>query len=151
VTSSNAVTQGLDAFASQHGFTKHSRSWYRQTADVLKVLNLQKSQYGPSYYLNVALWLPELGDTRYPPENHCHVRTRLNSIFPDDSDTIDALLNLEAPVPDRVTAMRAFLTTRLAPLLDAASSTDGLRHSHLGRHLIAASLVTGDALSVLAG
>ena len=33
------------------GFTKKSGSWYRRGEETIAVLNLQKSQYGPSYYV----------------------------------------------------------------------------------------------------
>ncbi|PZS07781.1 MAG: hypothetical protein DLM55_09900 [Acidimicrobiales bacterium] len=44
-------------------------------------LQLQKSQYGLRYYINVALWLLALGEAQFPKERTCHVRSRLSRVL----------------------------------------------------------------------
>jgi hypothetical protein len=73
----------FDELAKRAGFTKRSGSWYRRQADTISVLNLQKSQYGPSYYVNLGVWLSPLGDSGSPPPHHCHVQTRLEALAPE--------------------------------------------------------------------
>ena len=52
----NVTQQALDAFGTGAEVLKKSSTWYRSTDEVIQAVNLQKSQYGPSYYVNI---LPE--------------------------------------------------------------------------------------------
>lgn len=69
------------------GFSKHSGSWYRDTDDVITVAELQKSQYGLQYYVNIALWLRPLGEAKTPKSrpptfaaaSHCLLEARTGS------------------------------------------------------------------------
>ncbi|MCI0635985.1 MAG: DUF4304 domain-containing protein [Actinobacteria bacterium] len=62
------------------GFHKKSDCWYERTKDAILVVNLQKSQFGGQYYLNLGVWLNKLGPATFPKEHHCHIRTRLESV-----------------------------------------------------------------------
>ena len=73
-------------FGERNGFRRKSNAWYLPQAETIAVLDLQKSQYGPQYYANVALWLLPLGDAATPKEGTCQIRTRLTSLFPDSQD-----------------------------------------------------------------
>ncbi|TQJ33450.1 uncharacterized protein DUF4304 [Arthrobacter sp. SLBN-122] len=62
--SRNVIQTTFDGLMESAGFSKTSGSWYRITDDVITVVELQKSQYGLQYYVNIALWLRPLGETR---------------------------------------------------------------------------------------
>jgi hypothetical protein len=73
----------FDKFAAGAGFVKKSGSWYRASDEVITVLNLQKSQYGLSCYVNIAFCLRALGAETFPQEQKCHIRFRLEILLPD--------------------------------------------------------------------
>ena len=123
----NEVQMAYDAFGKGAGMTKHSGSWYRSTSDLVTVVNLQKSQYGSSYYLNVGWWLQALGTVKFPKENELHVRTRLEALVPDRTAEIAGLLNLERPVADRTDRLRDMLHAELLPILNSTQTVEGLR------------------------
>ena len=50
----NLIQQTFDAFGKRAGMLKQSGTWYRATDDVTQAVNLQKSQYCPSYYISLA-------------------------------------------------------------------------------------------------
>ena len=125
----NLVEQAVDEFGREARLEKKSHTWYRRSAEVIAVLNLQKSQYGPQYYVNQAFWLRQLGDEPYPKEHECHVRSRLEDIVPEAEGDIQRLLDLEQPVPDaqRTAGLRQLLGDRLLPVIERAGSVAGLR------------------------
>ena len=75
----NAVHTVFDQFGADMGMLKHSGSWYGRHPEVTTVLNLQKSQYGPKYFFNVAFWFSAAGQMNYPKEWECHIRTRIGA------------------------------------------------------------------------
>jgi hypothetical protein len=123
----NEIKQAFDAFGQHRGMTKHSGSWYRNGPDVITVLNLQKSQYGPSYYINVGFWITALGEELYPMEHRCHVRLRLEMLLPDKATELAGLLSLEPVVPGRTQQLNAILGDEVESFLQQASSVEGLR------------------------
>lgn len=72
----------FDDFMKASGFVKKGGSWYSTSNDAVIVVELQKSQYGPKYYVNIAWWLRLLGNASAPKEHACHVRTRLARLAP---------------------------------------------------------------------
>lgn len=60
------------------GFKKTRTTWHRNSSDGVCVFNIQASQYGPEYYLNVGFYISALGNLEKPPEYKCHIRERLN-------------------------------------------------------------------------
>jgi hypothetical protein len=129
VSERNAVQLAFDRFGKAAGFEKKSGSWYRRGDEVISVSNLQKSQYGPRYYINQAFWLRQLGDERFPKEYKCHIWGRLESLLPDELERITRLLDLEYEMSDeqRINELVGLLTERLLPLIEQGSSVAGLR------------------------
>jgi hypothetical protein len=146
----DVIQVAFDDFAKNAGFSKRSSSWYRSGSDVVTVLNLQRSQYGPKYYINIGLWLVALGEATTPKEHHCHVRTRLELLAGDARETLEKLLDIGSPMDDeaRASEIAAFLEVHLAPILKATVSLESLRSPH-GITFVAKSLVVGPARPVL--
>jgi hypothetical protein len=61
------------------GFKKKGSTWHRLTSDGVHVVNIQGSQWGPEYYLNVGFYLAALGGDETPTEYRCHVRNRISA------------------------------------------------------------------------
>lgn len=146
----NAVQQAFDNWGRQSGFEKKSGSWYCSTDEVISVSNLQKSQYGPSYYFNQAFWLRELGTERYPKEHKCHIRLRLGSLLGAGHERLDQLLNLDYPISDasRSEEFAGILDEKLLPVIVRASSVAGLRLL-LNEGAFKAAGIRGPALRIL--
>ena len=84
----------IDAVLTSYGFTKRRSAWYRYYPETIVVLDLQKSDYGGQYYVNLAVTLRALNPEDYPPEHKCHIRMRLERIV-DDAAKVSAVFNLE--------------------------------------------------------
>lgn len=151
VSRRDAVQQAFDCFGREAGFEKKSGSWYRHAEEVIAVSNIQKSQYGPSYYINQGYWLRRLGNERYPKIVRCHVQARLEDLLPEAEHRIVELLNVENEMPDRerVDELVLLLKGELLPLIEQGSSVTGLR-AMLAGGLLAGAGITGPAQPLLA-
>ena len=125
----NVIQRAFDEFGRDAGFEKKSGSWYRRGDEVIAVSNLQKSQYGPRYYVNQGFWLRQLDEERYPTPNKCHVQLRLERLLPAAEQRINELFDLVHEMSDerRMVELRALLDDGLLPLIERGSSVAGLR------------------------
>ena len=75
-------------------FKKRGLNWYKHYKEVIHVVALQKSAWGNSYYINLAVWVNQLGSSEQPKSRECHLQVRLASIDGTPSE-LDAALNEE--------------------------------------------------------
>lgn len=143
----DGVTTGFREWGKAHGFKRKGATLYRDQAESIAVVNLQGSQWGGQYYVNVALWLKALGDADTPPENKCHVRTRLTSL--DAGPSLAEALVMTSLVTDahRIDALQVSLDAFADPWLRLASSLDALKRD--GRPFLDRCLVNSDAQALL--
>jgi hypothetical protein len=95
----NPLRLALNEALGVAGFSRKGDSWYRQNAEILEIVNLQKSQYGNQHYLNYALWLKALGEPAFPKEEKCHIRMRVDDLS-SSREQLVRLLDLETDVPE---------------------------------------------------
>jgi|SRR6266511_5276601 len=146
----NVVQQAFDEFGKDGGMLKHSGTWYRTGDWVTQAINLQKSQYGPSYYINIGWWLRALGGDKFPKDHQWHIGIRLESLVPNQEEEVEALLDLDTWIAEteRSQRLRDLLDSQLRPVLDRTSSVDGLRELRREGRLKAAA-VRGPAIAIL--
>lgn len=101
------------------GFRKRRSTWHLLRPETVLVVNVQKSEFGPTCYVNLGVYLRALGPEKTPPEYRCHIRTRLDRL-PDAPSTLLASLDLESPLtPDqRAAALRHHVLTSAIPWLE---------------------------------
>ena len=83
------------------GFKKRGSTWWRQLDKFIQVVNIQGSQWSKKFYINLGVYIRELGDKEYPAETDCHIRNRLESIYGPESGILN-LLNYEDYGPDEL-------------------------------------------------
>ncbi len=74
-------------------FKKKATTWRRKCADGVHVVNIQGSQWGTEYYMNLGFYMSAVGNEKEPTEYRCHVRTR---IAEPDRDAAQLVVELEA-------------------------------------------------------
>jgi hypothetical protein len=123
VNIANPIQRTFFQFGKDLAFERRSSTLYGRNDEVVTVSNLQRSQYGPRYYVNQAFWLKELGDVLYPKAYQCHVMCRLESLFPEKVEMIGRLLDLEYDIPDELRSedFRSVLTEHLLPFIKRGS------------------------------
>ena len=116
----SAIAPGMKAL----GFRKKARNWWRTNDYAIQVLNLQKSQFGEQLYVNVAVYLSQLGNETSPPHNRCHVQARLEAIV--DSKYWNEIVTAESETYPSPALLEAVLKGGIA-WLDRLSTPDGVR------------------------
>src|SRR5438093_235721 len=77
------LQQTLAPLLKAHGFTKEGPTWRKRFPESIAVFNIQGSQWGVSFYINLGIYFIALGQNERPLEYHCHVRARLDEVVPD--------------------------------------------------------------------
>ena len=112
------------------GFKARGTSWYKHAPDTLLVVNLQKSLYGPQYYINLAAWVKQLGDAEAPKEYQCHIRVRATSLPTSNAEALGHALNLEDESMDtkqRESFIASFMREDVIPFLQSLGTWEGIR------------------------
>jgi hypothetical protein len=115
------------------GFRRRQSTWYKGNEDTITLVNLQKSQWGGQYYVNLGVYLRALGNATSPPEHQAHIRTRLTSIGEAGTSGLNEALDLESTEitrVDRTNAITGTLATVAVPFLAERSSVERLRELH---------------------
>lgn len=143
------VQQTVDEFGEAAGLVKHSGAWYGSSDETWTIVQSQKSQNKPAYYINTGFWLKAAGDKPYPKEHEFHIRARLDALLPD-LDDIPQLLDLRNPLPDdeRARRLERLLRLQLLPILRRGSTITGLQEMHR-EGLFNDAALRGEALTLL--
>jgi hypothetical protein len=146
----NAVQRAFDQFGRDAGLKKESGSWYRRGDEVIAVSNLQRSDYSPRYYFNQGFWLQQLGVERSPKYSDCHVWCRLEQLLPASDRRSEQLLDLDYVIDEdeRISELTTLLRDGIVPLIEQASSVDGLR-TLVATDVVPASMVKAQARPLL--
>ena len=128
----------FDASLKPAGFKKKGGTSYQSNEETIVLIDLQQSNYGDQYYINIAVWIRALGENEFPKEHQCHVRVRFGSAFPQLKVMSEALFNLEdASLADeqRQDGIRSLLETHILPLARSFESTKSLAERFRGEGL----------------
>jgi len=94
-TQSSQVKAILKRTLHEAGFVGNASTWYKSLPEAILVVALQKSQYGPQYYLNLGIWLKQLGEEQAPKEHQCHIRLRATSLPVERAKLLERALDLK--------------------------------------------------------
>lgn len=99
---------------------KRNKDWYFKNNELTIVINIQKSNYGMHYFLNIGVWFNEISDEfEFPKEFKCHLRFRSEDLFsniPEELSPIN-ILNLEKEDKNRIEKVEKFLKEYFCPAL----------------------------------
>jgi hypothetical protein len=138
----------------RQGFKKSGATWWKDNGATIAVLNLQGSQWGPSFYINLGIYFRALGTLERPTESRCHIRARLEGLLPDrkERERMIELLDFDRPIPGHIRGpeIESLVLTVCLPWLETVSTIEGARDycaSVHPRH----PFVSKDARALLAG
>lgn len=112
------------------GFKVRTNTWHKQCQDTILVVNLQKSQWGPQYYINLAVWVKQLGDVSTPKEYQCHIRQRATDLPDKRAKTLERALDLEdesMSMEQREACIDELMRESAIPFLESLSTVEGIR------------------------
>jgi hypothetical protein len=152
--SENPIKLGIDSSLRSEGFQHKPGTWYREQEESILVVNLQKSNFGEQYYINLGVMLKGNSSVRLPPKEHeCQVRLRIEAATPVEEQALTALLNLEdrsIEASDRERRVQALMAEHALPFLLQCSTRAGIQQAHRDGKLKGAQLHKAVRESLLA-
>ena len=112
------------------GFVRKSGAWYKSGSDSTLVVELQKSDFGDFFYLNLGVSIKALSDEAFPKVNACHVSLRADALLAADGVSVDLGLNMEEGTPQDFDATLRLITDQLLPLSSQFLDLEGLRRQY---------------------
>jgi hypothetical protein len=102
-----------------NGFKKNGATWHHVGEELVKVFNIQGSQWSRYFYFNIGLYLRELGNDEKPTEFKCHVRFRVERLLSEEKE-ITKLYELldfekEQPIEQRIHQLEEFISKLVIP------------------------------------
>jgi len=123
----NLLKETLDAVLLERGFTRKALTWFAESPETIVVVNLQKSQWGEQYYVNLAVWVKALGESKAPPkEQLCHVRIRLTSLADHRVEDALDLTSNQLKDAERKQIVESYLVHAALPFLDECRTVKDL-------------------------
>ena len=113
-----------------HFFQKKGDSWYLNNGEIISIVNLQKSNYGNQFYVNLAFWINEIEESEYPKPYNSHIVIRLTSLFQERKEYFEEVFDLENPDYsdlERSVEIENIVTSQLIPLLNKAHTIAELK------------------------
>jgi hypothetical protein len=114
------------------GYANVKNMFFRRIGDVFSIVELQKSDWGGNYYVNLGVFVDEGGHLPQPPPIHkAHLQQRLESKFfiPQAvRETLVPALNLEVPMraAERSAVISNALEQYVIPYLNSISTIEGI-------------------------
>jgi hypothetical protein len=121
------------------GFRKKVRNWRLETPETVAVVNLQRSRWGETYFLNFGILVKAIEVLTDPKHYQCHARIRLPELMPDRLrghalfDLSDSTIDPAEREKEIADAIRAYGF----PLLQRCGTVAGLRDAITERPLLA--------------
>ncbi|MCK6575794.1 DUF4304 domain-containing protein [Myxococcota bacterium] len=142
----NPIKLGVEAAMKDMKFVRKSSTWHRELDETFLVVDLQMSNFGQQYYVNLGILvkgLPLVRDRLPPKENECHIRLRIEALKPGEEESLRRLLDLEDPsigADERREQVRAVVADVAAPFLAGCGTrvgiSDAFRQGRLNHALI---------------
>jgi len=106
----NDLIKLFDEIFGSLGFKREGNNWICKGEELIKIINLQKSNYSNTFYINYGYIIKGLELT-----TTTHVENRLASTDKEEQKRITDLLDLETEIPtdQRLTELKTFITNKI--------------------------------------
>jgi len=117
--------------AKDNGFEKAFEGWIKTFTDTIHVLDLQKSNYGNFYFLNIKIFIQGTFGNTYVKKKQL-VKNDGGDIFIRQPDIYSNQLNLEIQIDDeqRKQNIKKMFDGFLTPFSEKTSSKEGIKILH---------------------
>ncbi len=128
--------QAFGNIAEKNGFTRAFGGWFKESLECLAVLDLQKSNYGNYFELNIKIYVQGAFGNSYKKTKEL-VKKDIGDIFTRQPNEYSYLLNLDQKTEDikRITGIDLFFRDYLTPRLDKLLTKVGIIELESKKHL----------------
>ena len=124
----NIIAETFDQFLLEHSFKRKGGTWYYDCPETILVANLQKSQYGDQFYINLGVWFKALGTATNPKEHLCQIRIRLETLSGEKLERALNLEDLSISELNRRMAIETSMKEHAIPFLNDCNSIEGVKN-----------------------
>ncbi|WP_055393036.1 DUF4304 domain-containing protein [Flagellimonas eckloniae] len=112
----------LDQLLKPHGFKKKGNKWTSETEELEKIIELQKSNFSNSYYLNYGFNFKDLDYT----EVTMHIWNRFGPSKRKENKIFIKTLDLESPLnpTERIQNLKLFISSLLLPEINGINAKE---------------------------
>lgn len=105
------------------GFKRKGNNWFFSNNELVKLVNLQKSNYSNSFYINYGFIIKSIELT-----TTTHVENRLSSIDKNEQKRITDLLDMEVDIPieQRLIELKKLITEKIVTCIQAVNTESDL-------------------------
>ena len=116
----------FDSVAKVNGFAKAFGGWYKDSSECLAILELQKSSFSDSYYLNIKIFIQGAFDRTYLP-NKDLIKSSMGHITNQIRDK--AIFDFDESMDDekRKEGLKKLFSEFIIPFTDKALTKSGIR------------------------
>lgn len=113
--------------AARYGFERAYGGWFIESPETLIVLDLQRSNHRPYYYLNIKVYVQGLFGNRYRREKKL-VKTDVGDVFTRSPTEYDEFFSLESSMElsDREGGLNRLFDEYIRPMVTSASTKSGI-------------------------
>ena len=121
------LKKAVEKILGNSGFSRKSGAWYKSGSDAIVVIDLQKSDFGAYFYLNIGICIKELSEALFPKVEVCHISMRADALLNRDGQNLDLGLNMEQGTADDFEASLRLIEGELMPMISEFLSIDKLK------------------------
>ncbi|WPU92463.1 DUF4304 domain-containing protein [Mucilaginibacter sabulilitoris] len=118
----------FDNIANEYSFEKAFHGWFKESRDCIAVLDLQKSNFGVYYELNIKIFIQGMFGNSYS-KNKDLVKKEIGDIFLRQPNDFRDVLDLEVPMEDKLRKEKLgqLFNEFIMPLVEKALTIHGIK------------------------
>lgn len=128
---SNDFKKLFGEIAKEYDFKRAYEGWFKEFPEIIQVLDLQKSNYGNYYYLNIKLYIQGVFGSKYVKSKQL-VKIDGGDVFLRQPDNYSNLLDLDAPLEknERKEGLRRMFNEFIMPFSNKTTTKEEIKELH---------------------
>lgn len=114
--------------AKAHDFKKAFSGWYKESPECIAVLELQKSNFGDYYQLNIKIFIQGVFDRTYLPSKDL-IKSSMGHVNSSETKDYKNVFDFDEPMDDSIRKERLeeLFQNHIVPFTDKTLSKSGIR------------------------
>ncbi len=114
--------------AKEHNFKKAFSGWYKESPECLSILELQKSNFGNYYQLNIKIFIQGVFGKTYLPVKAL-IKSSMGHVNSSETNDYKNVFDFDEPTDSslRIERLKELFKNHIVPFTDKALSKSGIR------------------------
>ena len=114
--------------AKANGFLKIFGGWYKESEECIAILELQKSNFGNYYQLNIKIFIQGIFDRTYPPSKDL-IKSSIGHVNSNETKEYKNVLDFDEPLDDnlRTERLEELFKNHIVPFTNKTLTKSGIK------------------------